>query len=290
MTGTGLPPAGWYKDPGGAFAHRYWDGERWTDGVSDKKGVVSQSPIRPEDVAAASAASEDHRQQFSAWIALLAVVMFLVASVVGAFFALAGDQVSSAAALLLGAVGNYGTLLLVCLWISRWKGTGDLRRDYGIAYGKGDWWRGIVLSIAARVAATIVAVVVVVLLSNNDAAGSNTAVFDEHKDSLLFVLTAGIVAVAMAPLFEELYFRGLILRSLAGTFPVRVAIVGQGLLFGMAHLGGADGIGNLGLVASLAGVGVVFGWCAERYRRLGPGMAAHVCFNLPLVIVLLVNR
>jgi len=287
---TTLPPAGWYKDPGRTFAHRWWDGARWTDGVSDKQGRVSQSPLPPEGAAEAAAAMRDDRQRFSAWIALLAVAMFLVASIVGAFFAVAGDQVSSATALVLGAVGNYGTLLLVCLWISRWKGTGSIRRDYGIAYGKGDWWRGIAISIAARVVATVVLAIVVAILSNNDAAGSNTAVFDEHKDSLVFVLTAGIVAVAMAPLFEELYFRGLILRSLAGTFPVRVAIVGQGLLFGLAHLGGADGIGNLGLVASLAAVGIVFGWCAERYQRLGPGMAAHVCFNLPLVIVLLVNR
>ncbi|MFP5364109.1 MAG: DUF4870 domain-containing protein [Thermoleophilia bacterium] len=30
------PPAspGWYPDPGGSSAHRYWDGTRWTDALS----------------------------------------------------------------------------------------------------------------------------------------------------------------------------------------------------------------------------------------------------------------
>jgi uncharacterized Tic20 family protein len=30
------PPAapGWYPDPGGSAAHRYWDGTRWTDALS----------------------------------------------------------------------------------------------------------------------------------------------------------------------------------------------------------------------------------------------------------------
>jgi hypothetical protein len=28
-----LPPAGWYRDPGGGPAHRWWDGSRWTGHV-----------------------------------------------------------------------------------------------------------------------------------------------------------------------------------------------------------------------------------------------------------------
>jgi hypothetical protein len=32
--GDALPPAGWYRDPNGASAWRYWDGSTWTDHVS----------------------------------------------------------------------------------------------------------------------------------------------------------------------------------------------------------------------------------------------------------------
>jgi uncharacterized Tic20 family protein len=36
MTSSGAPPPapGWYPDPGGSAAHRYWDGTRWTDALS----------------------------------------------------------------------------------------------------------------------------------------------------------------------------------------------------------------------------------------------------------------
>jgi uncharacterized Tic20 family protein len=36
MAASGAPPPrpGWYPDPGGSAAHRYWDGTRWTDALS----------------------------------------------------------------------------------------------------------------------------------------------------------------------------------------------------------------------------------------------------------------
>lgn len=49
MTGTppsaGGPSAGWYPDPQGRFTHRYWDGSRWTEHVSDAAGQRSTDPI-----------------------------------------------------------------------------------------------------------------------------------------------------------------------------------------------------------------------------------------------------
>jgi membrane protease YdiL (CAAX protease family) len=283
-----LPPAGWYKDPARVHAHRYWDGDRWTDGVTDKKGVVGQDPLPADGAALAWAERTDERPQFSAWIGLLAIGMFLVASVVAAFFALAGDAVSPAAALLLGAIGNYGCLFLVCWWISRWKGTGNMRRDFGLRAGWGDSWRGLLVSFGAQVSLVIVSAIVT--LFSSDLVGSNTEQFDDHKDSIVFVACVAVVALLLAPFFEELYFRGLIMQSFAGSFPLPVAIVVQGALFGMAHLGGAEGAGNVGLVLSLSAVGIVFGVCTHRFGRMGPNMAAHLCFNLPSVIVLLSSR
>ena len=39
----GPPAAGWYPDPSGAFAHRYWDGATWT-GYVDVDGRTMWSP------------------------------------------------------------------------------------------------------------------------------------------------------------------------------------------------------------------------------------------------------
>jgi uncharacterized Tic20 family protein len=34
VASTPPPQPGWYPDPGGSGAHRYWDGARWTDALS----------------------------------------------------------------------------------------------------------------------------------------------------------------------------------------------------------------------------------------------------------------
>jgi membrane protease YdiL (CAAX protease family) len=284
------PPAGWYKDPGGEFAHRYWDGERWTDGVSDRKGSVTQAALPPEGAARAWADLDDQRPRFSAWFALLAVGMFLVASIVAGLLAWAGDSANPATSLLLGAVGNYGVLFLTCVWLSRWKGTGNVWRDFGVRGERADLYRGPVTWLAA-LAASITTAIIVTAIFTDRYVGSNGDMFDDHKDSIGFLVTAAVVALTFAPFFEELYFRGLILLSFEGTFPTPVAIGAQGVLFGLAHFGGADHLaGNLGLCASLSAVGVVFGICSRRYHRLVPNMVAHCCFNLPSIIILFANR
>jgi membrane protease YdiL (CAAX protease family) len=281
------PPAGWYRDPAGEFPRRYWDGEHWTDGVADLKGVVSQAPLR-RDGEAAWEALEDHRRGFSAWIALLAVGAFVLSQLVGGVLGYLGDQVNTATGLLVGAGGSYGGLFLTCWLVSRRRGTGSLAEDYGLRYRQGDWWRGLLISLAARLAGIVVVSILVAI--SKDLAGSNTAAFDQHKDSLGFILAAAVVAIGMAPFFEELFFRGLIQQSLEASFPAPVAIGLQGGLFGLAHFGGTEGLGNIGLVLGLAAAGVVFGICARRYHRIVPGMIAHAFFNLPLVVLLVVTH
>jgi len=41
----GIPP-NWYPDPTGRHEHRYWNGEAWTDNVSDR-GQPSVDPVQP---------------------------------------------------------------------------------------------------------------------------------------------------------------------------------------------------------------------------------------------------
>jgi len=50
---SGRPPAGpgavapgWFADPTGRHAHRYWDGARWSAFVADG-GVQAQDPLDP---------------------------------------------------------------------------------------------------------------------------------------------------------------------------------------------------------------------------------------------------
>jgi membrane protease YdiL (CAAX protease family) len=82
-----------------------------------------------------------------------------------------------------------------------------------------------------------------------------------------------------APVVEELFFRGLVLRGLLGRAPAAVAIVASGLLFALAHFEAVQ-------FAGLAAFGVVLGLLAWWTGRLGPGMAAHAAFNAAAVLSL----
>lgn len=98
-------------------------------------------------------------------------------------------------------------------------------------------------------------------------------------DPLGVVLLVAIVVVG-APFIEELFYRGLLLRSLRKLTPDWASIVLCGLVFGVSHFE------LLGLPA-LAGFGMVLAYLAVRTGRLGVAIAAHVGFNAVTVWSLL---
>jgi membrane protease YdiL (CAAX protease family) len=79
--------------------------------------------------------------------------------------------------------------------------------------------------------------------------------------------------VILAPLFEEIIFRGLLFPTLHARFGSLPAIGGSALLFALAH--------GYGLVAFLAVFwsGLLWGWAYSRTGSLLPGMAAHAVNN-----------
>lgn len=102
------------------------------------------------------------------------------------------------------------------------------------------------------------------------------------------LLIPAFMTVVLAPLFEELYFRGVLLRGLLGVWRTRLAIVGvagsvlvDSALFGVAHLGSDAWIQLPGLVA----LGVILCVLAIRSGRLGPSILTHAGFNLLAVVV-----
>ena len=88
-----------------------------------------------------------------------------------------------------------------------------------------------------------------------------------------------VATVAGAPFFEELFFRGVLLRALARLFgrwgrwvgPC-LAVVVSGVLFGLAH---AESLQLLGL----ATFGMILGAVSYRTGRLGMNVVAHASFN-----------
>ena len=80
-----------------------------------------------------------------------------------------------------------------------------------------------------------------------------------------------LVIAGMAPVVEELTFRGLGF-SLLVRFGVLPAILGAGLLFALAH-------GLLQALPELAIFGCALSWLRWRTRSVYPGMLLHATFN-----------
>lgn len=93
-----------------------------------------------------------------------------------------------------------------------------------------------------------------------------------------YIVLSLLIAIG-APLIEELFFRGLLQRSLLRHLKPAVAIGITAVLFGLAHQ-------TLITVPGLTAFGVVVGVLAYRTGRLGPAIATHFFFNLTTVVAL----
>ncbi len=96
------------------------------------------------------------------------------------------------------------------------------------------------------------------------------------------LVVLGLLVCLGSPLVEELFFRGLLLRSIGGRLagPARVprglvgplAVLVTSVVFGLVHFEALQ-------LIWLVGFGAVVGTLAWRTGRLGPGIVAHVTFN-----------
>jgi membrane protease YdiL (CAAX protease family) len=171
-------------------------------------------------------------------------------------------------------------LVAAALYASRRHGSGSLPKDFG--WRLGAWWE-LPAGAAVGLACQYLLIPVLYLpFESLDKSLSHQLSQPVQRDTgaahtvpevalLLVFLAIG------APLVEELFFRGLLLRSLLGRMPVPLAVVVSSLLFGLAHFEAVQ-------FAGLAAFGVVLAYLAWRTGRLGMSIAAHMAFNAAAVI------
>jgi membrane protease YdiL (CAAX protease family) len=91
------------------------------------------------------------------------------------------------------------------------------------------------------------------------------------------LIIAGLMVIAVAPVVEEIFFRGFFYRALRSRFSIVVAALMDGLLFGVIHYnGGADG---LLILPPLALLGFIFCLVYERTGSLYPVIGMHAFNN-----------
>lgn len=265
-------PPGWFPDPQGGIALRYWDGVRWTERTAVPAGAVPrpQEPFRT--------------------IPFPAAVIMLV----GTAAALIADKYivnylvryrwPIAAYVAIAAIVGYLPLVLGCRYVLDRYATGSFRDDVGLRFRRVDLGWGPVTWMASLAAQIVVGVIVVVL---HIPLTSNTEGVSKLSGNRTYIIAFALLAVLVAPVVEEIVFRGVVLRGLRSRLPPWLAIGVQGVLFGAAHIDPVRGRGNIGLVMVLAAVGIVLGGAAYLTRRLAPTMIAHALINTLAVILTL---
>lgn len=171
-------------------------------------------------------------------------------------------QLASAGGLWLGFVG--GPIVA-----TRWFGTRSLRADFGFTARLGDVPIGVVAGVVTQLVIVPVVSWPVERLWSTDVSEPTRQLLEDTIGSralLYFIILVG------APVAEELFFRGLLLRSLARRLDDNAAVIVSSLLFSVSHFKPAQ-------IPGLFAVGVVFAVLARRYGRLGPAITAHMAFN-----------
>ncbi|HEY3722318.1 MAG TPA: CPBP family intramembrane glutamic endopeptidase [Acidimicrobiia bacterium] len=182
--------------------------------------------------------------------------------------------------LAVGLIAQNGAILLALVGLSRSKGRSSLHDDFGLALRGRDWpW------LAAGVLLQVLAIGAVELLQQigpglPEQQAAETVSHSQGPEIVLVVLGVAL----LAPLVEELLFRGLLLRALLRrTTPVRAVTI-SAVVFAAAHLLDPS---TATLMAPLLLLAVISGIRAVRTGNLSQSIMLHVGFNLLSAILLL---
>jgi hypothetical protein len=189
--------------------------------------------------------------------------------------------------LALAQVGLWAGFLGACWLASRRYGTGHIRRDLGLAFERKDVLRGFLAGLVSRIAVIVIALTL--YLIDHKLTGGQSAIDAQLTSRSVGLVVVAVVIALGAPLIEELFFRGLLMQSLRTRWGPRIAVGGQAVAFGLCHLSPDLGLGNVAEMLAITAAGLVLGWLAMRYRRLGPGVWAHGWFNLGSTILLVTS-
>lgn len=255
---------GWAPDPWQVAALRFHDGRVWTGYVHPPVQSLRPRRANPPVVSV-----------LWSWLGLPVAFAASLAAAVLMFVVLlrsSDEDVSATQFELWAQMPLFVVAASVGLWfgftLAFWGAVRATRLRYREAFGRcrRAWY------VWAAVAAVGVQVALMVALSV--LAPPSTPMFDVTEFGAVGVVLLGVVIVGGAPVFEELYFRGVLLPTLWQAWGSTPAVVVQGVLFGALHLDQ----GPLG-VAVTGVVGCGLGWLRVRSAALGPCIVFHAVFN-----------
>jgi len=130
--------------------------------------------------------------------------------------------------------------------------------------------------VALGCVATIALSLIVGTLGNAwlpEAQSQVTAIIQDMTATPSLTIAAMVVFAVLAPIAEEMFFRGLLFGWLRAHWPFWLTAIVTSALFGLMH-------GNLGYAAVAGALGLLLAYLRERTGSLWASIIAHVCNNL----------
>lgn len=179
--------------------------------------------------------------------------------------------------------------LIIIAWlamVARRKGLGSLRLDFGLELRRSSSsWLHDLPWFFVGIGIQIAAVVPLVLLNEIYGHDAEQDVVTNLKHAGGWQVPAFALGVAvLAPVAEELIFRGVLLRSLERRVEPGAAVLIAALAFGLVHALGDPGIGTIKPLAIFVLLGLVSGYQAVRTGNLTRSILLHMGFNALTVV------
>lgn len=172
-------------------------------------------------------------------------------------------------------------LLGVVRLASTRKGTGSLRTDFGLTMRPRDVPIGLAAGFFGQLAIIVIVTPIYRLLGvDADRVGETAEKLADRAVHGVDVVVLLLFVAIGAPIVEELFYRGLLLRSVERRWGRVVGVIGTAVVFSVVHFQPFD-------LLPLALAGLLFSVLAVRSGRLGPAIWAHIAFNLTAVLALL---
>jgi membrane protease YdiL (CAAX protease family) len=146
-------------------------------------------------------------------------------------------------------------------------------------------WRsvglGVLLAVPAWIGAQVLGLITVRVLELFDVRqGEGIA---EAAIGVVDPIVLAVALMVVAPVAEEIFFRGIVYNAWLREFGVRRAIIGSALLFALIH-------GSIFVIPSIFGLGIVLALLYRRTGSLPASIAMHATFNgITLVLALLIR-
>lgn len=206
----------------------------------------------------------------------------LVFITVGAIFN--GGEIEGVPLLLVSSVAQALTIIGILHYMSRTRGTASWDLDFGFRFEARDAF-GLLYGAGLQLAvAFFVTLPLIWLLGLEDPPEQDVTAIAGEASSLIARIAIVLMVVVIAPLTEELVYRGVLLARLRRGLSARVSVAVAALVWSGIHLVDPDAAP---FIPGLFVIGLVLGYQALRTNRIGLSIMTHAGVNLLAAIAIL---